>query len=74
MATRSVIVSQELSVGCSGRPTVGADTDTVSKYQGRPYVISGGHEMSPGEHSIPENVPAHDSAAEADWLDLVACI
>ncbi len=38
------------------------------------FVISSGHEMSFGERSIPENVQAHDSAAEADWLDLVACI
>jgi hypothetical protein len=41
---------------------------------GSAFVISGGHEMSSGDHSIPENVPAHDSAAGADSLDLVACI
>ncbi len=41
---------------------------------GSTFVISGDHEMSSGEHSIPENVQAHDSAAEADSLNLVACI
>ena len=62
-------------VGRVLRTTVGRGRDGYSlEIPVSTFVISSGHEMSSGEHSIPENVQAHDSAAEADWLDLVACI
>ena len=54
MATRSVIVSQELSVGCSGRPTVGADTDTVSKSQGRPLSSPAATKCRPANTPFPK--------------------